>query len=253
MTGLLAPAFRPPGDGRRARAAALCSLFAVLAWSGDAAADPCLAVPDAGPPPPSLSPGSRFSGPVVHIIDGDGLCVDTGGGPTGWVEVRLADFYAPELSSPEGPAAKRSLEQLSLGRRLECVAQKQSYDRIVAQCRLEGRLLGELLRELGGDEGGRGFSNPAASIEAVSAQAGPSWREALTVLQRLPAHLLALVMAALVAILAAIWWMPAIQWRRRARARRAFRPIQQERRTSRRLGPPKPRGRQDRSARSGKR
>ena len=209
-------------------AAALCSLLCVLAWAGVAAADPCLAVPDAGPAPPSLSPGSRFSGPVVHIIDGDGLCVDTGGGPTGWVEVRLADFYAPELSSPEGPAAKRSLEQLSFGRRLECVAQKQSYDRIVAQCRLEGRLLGELLRELGGDEGGRGFSNPSASIEAVSAQAGPFWREALTVLQRLPAHLLALVMAALLAILAAIWWKPARRWRRRAHARRAFRLFQEE-------------------------
>lgn len=237
----LTPALRNAPRMRGAGAAILCGLLGVLAWSGAAAADSCLAVPDDGPAPAFLSPGSRFSGPVVYIVDGDGLCVDTGGGPTGWVEVRLADFYAPELSSPDGPAAKRSLERLSMGRRVDCVAQKQSYDRIVAQCRLEGRTLGDLLRQAGGDEGGRGFSNPSASIEAISTQAGGSSRSAIAALERLPVSFLGLLGVALVAILAAIWWKAAKQWRRRVHARRAFRLFQAERnnaaRPRRRPGP----------------
>lgn len=249
MIGPLAPAFETPGHGRRACAAALCSLLGALAWSGDAAADPCLAVPDAGPAPGFLSPGARFSGPVVHIIDGDGLCVDTGGGPKGWVEVRLADFYAPELSSPEGPAAKRALEQVSLGRRLECVAEKQSYDRIVARCRIEDRPLGDLLRDAGGHEGGRGAGDPSASAEGVSAQAGSSWRNALAAAQQAPAGALALISIVLIAALAAIWRKPAERWRRRAHARRASRLFQQELRNA--PPPPiriRPRARRNRSA-----
>ncbi len=237
----------------RRACAAICGLLGMLAWSGLAAADPCRAVPDSGPAPAYLSPGSAFSGPVVHIIDGDGLCVDVGGGPTGWVEVRLADFYAPELSSPEGPAAKRDLERISLGRRLECVAQKQSYDRIVAQCRLEGRRLSDLLRGLGGNEGGRGFSGPSTSTEATPEWSGASWRDALWALQRLPAVVLLAVSAVLVAILVAIWWTPARRWRRRAHARRAFRVSQQElRRPSRQGGAPRARAPKGSSSRPGR-
>lgn len=39
---------------------------------------------------------------MVYIADGDSLCVEVSPGPAGWVEVRLADFYAPELSEPGG-------------------------------------------------------------------------------------------------------------------------------------------------------
>ncbi|MES2895417.1 MAG: hypothetical protein V4759_05250 [Pseudomonadota bacterium] len=179
----------------------------------------------------------------------DGLCVDAGGGPKGWVEVRLADFYAPELSSPEGPAAKRALEQVSLGRRLECVAEKQSYDRIVARCRIEDRPLGDLLRDAGGHEGGRGAGDPSASAEGVSAQAGSSWRNALAAAQQAPAGALALISVVLIAALAAIWRKPAERWRRRAHARRASRLFQQELRNA--PPPPiriRPRARRNRSA-----
>jgi hypothetical protein len=70
-----------------------------------AMADPCKAIPDQGPMPTYLQPGARFSGPVVYVGDGDSLCVGVGPQPDAWVEVRLADFTAPELNEPGGPQA----------------------------------------------------------------------------------------------------------------------------------------------------
>lgn len=111
--------------------------------------------------PAYLARGAVFSGPVVYIGDGDGLCVAVGPTPEQWVEVRLADFYAPELSEPGGREAKGALESLVMGRNVSCTAQKRSYDRVVAICRLNGQSLGERLRRSGVVEGGRG-KRPAA-------------------------------------------------------------------------------------------
>lgn len=68
----------------------------------------------------------------------------------------MADFYAPELHDPEGARGKAILERIAMGRRLTCVAGHRSYDRVVATCRLEGRLLSDRLRAAGAPEGGRG-------------------------------------------------------------------------------------------------
>ena len=121
-----------------------------------AAADPCKAIPDRGPMPPELAPGRVFAGPVVYVGDGDSLCVALGAAPDGWVEVRLADVYAPELHEAEGAAAKLALEHIVTGRRLECVAGRRTYDRVAATCRLDGRLLSDRLRAAGAPVGGRG-------------------------------------------------------------------------------------------------
>src|SRR5690606_2502435 len=63
--------------------------------------------PDKGPMPTYLGRGASFAGPIVYVGDGDSLCVGVGSGPQAWVEVRLADFYAPELkyASGDGPGA----------------------------------------------------------------------------------------------------------------------------------------------------
>lgn len=135
------------------RAAAF--LFAV-GLAGVAHADPCKAIPDQGPMPRYLFSGASFTGPVVYVGDGDSLCVAVGQGPANWVEVRVADFYAPELSEPDGPAAKAALERIAMGARATCVAQHRSHDRIVAQCAIRGRDLGDLMRAAGVREGGRG-------------------------------------------------------------------------------------------------
>lgn len=131
-----------------------------FAWAGSAAADPCRAVPDRGPLPPMLKAGAQFAGPVVYVGDGDSLCVGVSSTPEGWVEVRLADFYAPELSEPSGRMAKDKLAKLALGRGVTCRVSGRSYDRVVATCILNGSSLGDALRAAGAPEGGRGLSWP---------------------------------------------------------------------------------------------
>jgi micrococcal nuclease len=119
-----------------------------FALANPALADPCeAALPKAG---------QSFSGHVRYVGDGDGLCVGPSSDPATWIEVRLADFYAVELNEPGGRRAKAELERLALGRRLDCVAGRRSYDRVVAHCRLDGQPLNQLLRQKGVREGGRG-------------------------------------------------------------------------------------------------
>lgn len=127
-----------------------------LALASPALADPCKAIPDRGPMPAYLSPGSTFSGPVTYVGDGDSICVAVGRSQDKWVEVRLADFYAPELRTAGGAQAKSQLERLTRGQVVACVAERRSYDRVIAVCRLRGRSLGDLMRANGAREGGRG-------------------------------------------------------------------------------------------------
>ena len=141
----------------RVKAAARIALgYVIASVASYALADPCKAIPDKGPLPTQLSRGASFSGPVVYVGDGDSLCVAMGKEPQAWVEVRLADFYAPELHSPEGRDAKAVLERIAKGKRVTCIAGRRSYDRIVAACEIDGVSLAARLRRAGVAEGGRG-------------------------------------------------------------------------------------------------
>lgn len=130
-----------------------------VAITGIAKADPCEAIQEAGPLPPYAVVGRDFSGPVVYVGDGDSLCVAVAPDRGHWVEVRLADFYAPELSSPEGPSAKAALEEVALGRLAVCRARKKSYDRVVAACTIDGHSIAQSMRASGIKEGGRGYDH----------------------------------------------------------------------------------------------
>jgi micrococcal nuclease len=121
-----------------------------------AQADPCDLIPERGPMPAEVKSGQVFSGPVVYVGDGDSLCVAVGPSHAQWAEVRLADFYAPELQDAGGPESKDTLSRLVEGKWVDCVAEHRSYDRVVAVCRLRGRSVGELMRAAGIQEGGRG-------------------------------------------------------------------------------------------------
>jgi micrococcal nuclease len=106
----------------------------LVLFATPALADPCKAIPDEGRAPGYLHKGGGFSGPVVYIVYGDGLCVDVGKPPSGrreeWVEVRVADFYPPELHEAGGPAATAALARITRGHPVSCVADHQTYDRI---------------------------------------------------------------------------------------------------------------------------
>lgn len=131
------------------KTAALAFGAAVFLAAGTAHADPCRA--------PLPHHGTRFEGPVRYVGDGDSLCVGPTADGATWIEIRLADFYAPELNEAGGREAREALIRIVQGRRIDCIADHRSYDRIVADCTLDGVALGQLLRRAGIAEGGRGY------------------------------------------------------------------------------------------------
>ncbi len=139
---------------------ALAVLF--LAFASPVLADPCKAIPDRGPAPTWAKAGYTITGAVRHVGDGDSLCVSPSSDPRTWVEIRLADFYAPELSEPGGRAARDAMIRITRGRQVTCRAVRGdggrvvSYDRLIASCRIGGTGLGDLMRRAGIQEGGRG-------------------------------------------------------------------------------------------------
>lgn len=130
--------------------------LAVFFLPAVAQADPCKAIPDQGPMPTYRRNGSQFNGKVVYVGDGDSLCVAVGSGPESWVEVRVADFYAPELTAKGGQAAKAALARIAMGKHAQCRAEHRSYDRVVARCLIAGKSIGDLMRSAGIVEGGDG-------------------------------------------------------------------------------------------------
>jgi endonuclease YncB( thermonuclease family) len=121
-------------------------------------ADPCKAVPNNGPTPAYLAPGRTFSGRVVYVADGSNLCVAVRRGRRHWVEVRIADFYAPQIQETGGDQAKAALAHFAMGQSATCVAGRRSYDRVVARCTIGGRSIGDMMRAAGVREAGLGDS-----------------------------------------------------------------------------------------------
>ena len=125
----------------------------LLSMTSAARADPCTARLPA-------RAGQTFSGPVRYVGDGDSLCIGRSRNPANWIEVRLADFDAPELRAAGGAGAKALLTRLARGRTLACTAvpgrsgRVVVYGRVIAVCTLGGRRLGDVLPRAGGTEGG---------------------------------------------------------------------------------------------------
>lgn len=100
-----------------------------IGLASEARADPC-----EGPLPGRA--GAVFTGAVRYV--GDGLCVGVSADPDTWVEVRLADFNAPELNAPDGRRARDILRRLAMGQPVSCVATRgrggrvTSHDRVIA-------------------------------------------------------------------------------------------------------------------------
>ena len=104
--------------------------------------------------------GETFAGTVRYVGDGDSLCVGRTSDPNEWIEVRLADFDAPELRERDGRRSRDILTRLTRGRQVSCTATRGrsgrvvSYDRVIATCRLGRQRLGDLLRAQRAPEGG---------------------------------------------------------------------------------------------------
>lgn len=132
--------------------------FMTIAAAAALAAPQCFADPcEAALPSKS---GATFVGAIKYIGDGDSLCVGTGKDGKNWIEVRLADFDAPELSTREGKTAKAILEREAMGKEVTCTVTKGrsgktiTYDRVLAVCRAGGATIGDLMRRAGAPTGG---------------------------------------------------------------------------------------------------
>lgn len=132
----------------------LCTGFFVVAcFAPHAFADPCEASLPA-------KAGTVFTGIVQYIVDGDGICVGSSSEADTWIEVRLADFDAPELKTEDGQSAKAEMTRLAKGKQAECVTtpgrsgKTTSYDRVIASCSIDGANLASLMREADVPEGG---------------------------------------------------------------------------------------------------
>ena len=132
------------------------AVFLALCAS-QAHADPCEAVVT------GYKAGAVVTGAVRYVGDADSLCVGQGPNPRTWIEIRLADFYGPELNAPGGRAAKQTLVDLAKGKAVVCTVRQSdhgprtyTYDRLIAQCRIDGTSLSDLMRRAGVNEGGRG-------------------------------------------------------------------------------------------------
>lgn len=147
------PDYTPPPPPKWFWALAI-GVLALIALGGAAFADPC----EAELP---TKAGTVFSGTVKYVVDGDGICVGAGNDPHAWIEVRLADFDAPELHTSEGRIAKNVMERIALGQPATCVVipgrsgRTTSWDRVHASCEINGASLAALMRDAGVAEGGR--------------------------------------------------------------------------------------------------
>lgn len=100
-----------------------------------------------------------FSGTVVRVIDGDTIRLRTANCSA--LQVRLADFSAPERNEFGGSAATFALRAIATGRPAYCTSVRgrngsyRSYGRQIAICRINGVSLGDSLRAAGVMEGGR--------------------------------------------------------------------------------------------------
>jgi micrococcal nuclease len=107
--------------------------------------------------------GEHIIGRVMYVGDGDSICVGNDRDPNHWIEIRLADFYAPELHEAGGLEARRRMVQTAKSKPVVCTVQRgnngrtYSYDRVIAVCRMNGTSLSQLMESEGVREGGRGW------------------------------------------------------------------------------------------------
>lgn len=116
------------------------ALALVLLSAGAAAAQ---TAPCGGAAPAA---GVEIRGPVLHVLDGQTLCVATGTDPSKWLPLKLED--APAASS------WGALMGVAFGQDVTCIAQGAGRTAI---CRIEGRSVG-------------------AQLDREATRAGVAWR-----------------------------------------------------------------------------
>jgi hypothetical protein len=90
---------------------------------------------------PAPAPGQTVSGPVLHVIDGQTLCIAQGPTPDQWIPLRIATSATPL------PADRERLMAAAFSQSLECRITAGRGPVRAAACTLAGRPLDVLLQE----------------------------------------------------------------------------------------------------------
>ena len=120
--------------------------LALFAAGGQAQAAP--SQPCAGPHPVA---GVEIRGPVLHVIDGETICVALGYAPDEGIRLRLADapVVSPirRVSNREEADPKRVMMAAAFAKMAECRTELDADRQVVAVCTVDGMPLGRALRD----------------------------------------------------------------------------------------------------------
>lgn len=102
----------------------------------------------AGPPCTGRAPepGQVFRGPVLHVEDGERICVAMGPTPDRWVPLVLADS-ALQTVSTAGADPRKALLATAFGQDVDCRTLDVVAGEALAACSLNGQPLGGLMRQ----------------------------------------------------------------------------------------------------------
>lgn len=123
----------------------LLLLVAPSQASAQEAANPCT-----GPSPVA---GVEIRGPVLHVIDGQTICVALGFETDAWIKLKLADApvaKAVRKTSNAGqgePNPRGALMQATLAKMATCRTIRDGAGQVAALCEVDGKPLGDLLRD----------------------------------------------------------------------------------------------------------
>lgn len=114
---------------------------------------------------PAPAAGTVIHGPVLQVIDGDHICVATGAASSDWAEllIRGADEGRVVQSDRLGAAL---LMSVAFAKTADCMVAVDAMGRKVADCRIDGKPLVELMRRPGAIEAATAWVRPPQAADA---------------------------------------------------------------------------------------
>jgi micrococcal nuclease len=92
---------------------------------------------------PAPAVGVEVHGPVLHVLDGNHLCVALGETPDKWLEVELPDAGLVRASNTDDNP-RGALMSVAFAQNVTCRIIDRTSDSAVASCTLDGQALGDL-------------------------------------------------------------------------------------------------------------
>ncbi|MGZ8362701.1 MAG: hypothetical protein ACXW3D_02470 [Caulobacteraceae bacterium] len=115
-----------------------------------AASSPCTGTP--------AQAGAVVTGTVLHVIDGDRLCLASGPTPDQWTELRINTLYQHSVADRDPAYGKAQLMNVSFGKQLTCEVSAKG----VAECAADGQKLTDLMAAPGAAQAALKWYKPAA-------------------------------------------------------------------------------------------